>query len=290
MQEVQEAVAAKPAVDVASFDEYSKQRAEGKVEDTGEKMDATGKHWNGSAWVNRDERGRFAKVRENLERAREAGDYIRGIHDGTIPPTDDMDGDTWRAAREAQLRNGSDKITVPDFGPSKPAEGTPKAAAEEAPLTPEQEKHFESHETFKAKLCARMVTDPKMQVATTGFQVAADHMGVPREAIDYLGHVLADTDNGYEIFLALGDNPDAIAMLARLHPLEMQRSILQLSREMSQQQQQDPKKPKTAAPPPPDPVGARATATAFDVNDDKMSSEEWSRKRTEQRRKAGHTF
>jgi hypothetical protein len=41
-------------------------------------------------------------------------------------------------------------------------------------------------------------------------------------------------------------------------------------------------KPKTAAPAPPEPVGARATATAFDVTDEKLSPDEWAAQRNAQ--------
>jgi hypothetical protein len=247
-----------------------------------------GQRWDGEAnrFVNgaaRDEKGRFARVRASLERSRDASDYVKSVREGLIEADESLDPDTWAAARNAQLAKGTSKIMVPDFGP-KPGKGSenPEDAAAEPHLTPEQQQHFEKHEEFIAGVAARNAIDPALADVKIGFQTAIEHLGVPPIAIDVLGHYLSDLPNPYEVLKALGQAPDAIASLAALHPEGMRRAVQQLSRELSQEKQQGPKKQTTQAPAPIEPVGARATAKAFDANDESLSADEWQKKRNEQ--------
>lgn len=294
-QPTTEATEPQPAAEPPSFEQFSQDRKSGKVDATtgGDEISPGGNQWDGdkNKFVNpvRDEQGRFAKVRESLAQSEKKSRYVKAVLEGTVQPDESMDTDTWAAARNAQIRNETDRITPPDFGTERPADGAEiaKTPAAERQLSPEETKHFESHDSMLANIAAKAAVDPETRNALTGFRDAVQLQGVPTEAVDYLGHCVADTANAHEVFLALGKNPDAVVMYSQLHPQAMQRAILQLSREIAQAAAAV-NKPAPPKPKPPEPVGARATANAFDVNDDTMDSDEWARNRNRQLAERGH--
>src|ERR1039457_5256554 len=109
-----------PAAVTPSFEQFSDDRKAGKVDTTtgGEEIASGGNAWDGEKgkFVNpvRDERGRFADLREALAQSERKSKYVKGVLEGTIPPTEEMPVDTWMAARRAQIRAQADKIRPPD--------------------------------------------------------------------------------------------------------------------------------------------------------------------------------
>jgi hypothetical protein len=215
-----------------------------------------GNSWDGEKWVNtaaRDEKGRFAKVRESLALSQKKSAFVRDVLDGVVEPDEAHDPETWRAAREAQLARGTHKITPPDFPEEekagKSAAGDGKTGQQE--LSPEEIKHFEAHDTFLSSVAAKIAVDPDTKTALEGFQQAADK-GATYQAIAYLGHVISDTPNAHEVFMALGKNPDAIAMYTtRLSPQGMAQAVQELSRQIaarSSEVVQKPSKPRLQFP------------------------------------------
>src|SRR5689334_2386629 len=86
-----------------SFNEFSKFREDGTVPERAKQAaDEKPKE-------SRDKQGRFTKVLENWK---EEADFARAVNDGMVTPSDDMDPDTWLAARRAQIKNGA-RVTMP---------------------------------------------------------------------------------------------------------------------------------------------------------------------------------
>ena len=273
-----------PAAEPPSFEQFSKDRKAGKVDATagGDEISPGGNQWDGkqNKFVNpvRDGQGRFAKVRESLEKSQQKSTYVRAVLEGAVEPDEKtMDADTWAAARNAQIERGTNKITPPDFPTEKTgAEKTGTAtttetATDEPQLSPEEVKHFEAHDSMLANFAAKIAIDTEMRTAVNELKTAVTHGGMPEVAMNYLGHCIADVQNPYEVFLALGRNPEAAVMYAQMGPHGMRRAILELSRELAQNSRSKATAPSAPPKPaPPEPVGARATATAFDLTDEKI--------------------
>jgi len=209
------------------------------------------------------------------------------VQAGAIQLTDDLDPQTWRAAREAQIRNGTAGITPPELPEEQGQQQGAKPGATEPELSPEVIKSFQAHDDFMGSLAAKMAVDPATRKAMEGFHGAVER-GLNRDAVAYMGVLIAGTDNPHEVFQALGNNPDIIQTYARLSPNGMEMCIKALSQEITKGKAAFQKPPKPA---PPNPVGARASSSPFDANDEKTSPEEWARQRNRQiadRRKAGY--
>lgn len=251
-----------------------------------------GNEWDGekSEWVNgveraqreRDDKGRFAKVRESLEQSQKKSEYVRLLREGAVEPTEEMDAETWAAVRQAQIDAGTNKITVPEF---PVADGENADSANESPaqgerLTPEEEKHFTDYNSMLANVAAKMAIDGgDTKAALDGLSSAHERYGVSADAINYMGHCIADCANAHEVFLTVGKKPEVVATLSRLAPQRMRAAVLQLSAELGAAKV----RPRgTKAPPPPDPVGARPVVATFDANDENMSADEWREKREAQ--------
>jgi len=236
----------------------------------------------------RDEQGRFAKVRASLAKAKYHSEYVQAVQAGAIQLTDDLDPQTWRAAREAQIRNGTAGITPPELPEEQgQQQGAKPGGTAQPELSPEVIKSFQAHDDFMGSLAAKMAVDPATRTAMTGFRGAVER-GLNRDAVAYMGVLIAGTDNPHEVFQALGSNPDVIQTYSRLSPDGMAVCIKALSQEITKGKAVFQKPPKPA---PPAPVGARAASSAFDVSDEKLSPEEWMQQRNRQvadRRKRGY--
>jgi hypothetical protein len=231
----------------------------------------------------RDGKGRFQAVRESLERSQKRSDYVRSVLEGVVEPHESQDSETWAAARNAQIARGTNKITPPEFPDENAgdgAEGLDNAVAEQ-PLTPEAIKHNELHEEMHTRLLARLEA-PEVKKLTTAMEYALDRGATPYY-FDTLGHVAADFDNGEAVLFHLGENPEKLASYSFLSPERLKSVIRTLSQQLGAQQKPTaPPKPK-----PPDPVGARASSSAFDVNDESVDADTWARQRNEQVSKRG---
>lgn len=98
--------------------------------------------------------------------------------------------------------------------------------------------------------------------------------------------IAEDTDDPHAITFHLAINREEYRRLAELNPTQALKEVLKLELKLQQETTkapaQEPKPRQTSAPPPPEPVGARVTAKAFDVNDESMSPEEWAKQRNRQ--------
>jgi hypothetical protein len=262
-----------------------------KAEQAADKSDTGHGHrkWDGQkeAWVDaipaRDEKGRFARVRESLAKSQQKTAYIQALQAGAVEPTEDMPPELWAAARNAQILQGTDRIKAPDFGPEKTAEGAEKREPSNAEqsLSPEETQHFEKYETFMSDLVAKRAIDPETKSALEGFGKAID-AGIPHDALAVLGHVISDTENPHEVLLALGKDPSSILVFSRLAPQGMAQAVHALSKQISALKVASQPTPKAPKPAPPAPVGARARSTAFDVSDESLSADEWAKQRNQQ--------
>jgi len=100
--------------------------------------------------------------------------------------------------------------------------------------------------------------------------------------------IAEETDDPYSLTYHLTQNRDEYRRLAELTPNQALKEVLKLEFKLQREKEaakapaQEPKPRQTSAPPPPETVGARATAKAFDVNDETMPADEWLKKRNEQ--------
>lgn len=113
---------------------------------------------------------------------------------------------------------------------------------------------------------------------------AGEEVGLPAHVLQAIAE---DADDPHELTYHLITNRDEWQRFTNLSPKEALREVLKLEAKM--QVSKDSKEPapvkkeaKTKAPAPPDPVGARPVVAAFDVNDEKLSAEEWREKREAQ--------
>jgi hypothetical protein len=248
-----------------------------------EQIAAGGNAWNGDQekWENRtpreDQGSRFAKIRENLAKANRKTEFLKALQMGAIDPMDEsLDADTFAAARNAQIARGTNKISPPEFHDEQTgdgAEGGENAVAEQ-PLTPEQIKHNEAHEEMHTRLLARLEA-PEVKKLTTAMEYAVQRGATPY-FFDTLGHLAADFDNREQVLFHLGENPEKLTSYSLLSPERLKSVIRALSQQLGAKATAPPK------PKPPDPVGARASSSAFDVYDDSIDADTWARQRNEQ--------
>jgi hypothetical protein len=257
---------------------------------TAEDMAAGGNQWDGdkNAFVNktpRNEQGRFAKVRESLERSQKRSTYVKAVLEGAVEPDEHtMDADTWAAARNAQIARGTNSITPPEFPDENAGDGAEggENAIREEPLTPEQIKHNEAHQELHTRLVVRLES-PEVQQLQRALHFATEKGATPF-FLDSLGHIVSDHDNGEEILFHLGANQEKLAAYSLLSKGQLEGVIRGLSRELSTRKTQTVQAPK---PKPPDPVSTRASSSAFDVHDESTDPETWARQRNEQVSKRG---
>lgn len=103
--------------------------------------------------------------------------------------------------------------------------------------------------------------------------------------------IAEDADDPHGVTYYLATHRDEYAKFAALSPQNALREVLKLDLKLSDTKAapapvSTPR--KTAAPTPPQPVGARASISAFDANDDSIDADAWMRQRNAQRQKAGH--
>jgi hypothetical protein len=276
-----------------SFEQFSRDRKEGKIDATagGEEHSPGGDQWDvkKNKWGNptRDDQGRFAKVKESLAKALQKGEYVRALQQGAVQPSEEMDADTWVAARNAQIKHGTDRITPPELSSEenpesgKAAEAKPSGEPAEQQLTPEEITEIEGHQAFMSAVAAKVAFDPETKAAIEGFREAYDK-GTAPGAINYMSLVISGTPNPHEVFQALGKNPEAIAMYSSLSPHAMQQVIQAVSKEIASKQAAAQVHARPPKPQPPTPVGARQATSHFDVNDESTDVHEWARQRTKQ--------
>lgn len=109
-----------------------------------------------------------------------------------------------------------------------------------------------------------------------------EEIGLPDHVLKAIGE---DADDPYELtYQLLSDRKEYQRFTSLKSEKEALREVLKFeSRLQSAKQTPAPqKKAETKAPPPPDPVGARPVVSAFDVNDEKLSADEWREKREQQ--------
>jgi hypothetical protein len=117
---------------------------------------------------------------------------------------------------------------------------------------------------------------------------AGDRVGLPDHVLKAIAE---EADDPYEVTYHLIEHPEEWDKFTSLSAKEAVKAVIRLDANLaiakisaSNKEAPAPKKktPVTAAPEPPNPVGARATATEFDVNDPTIPVEEWLEKRNQQ--------
>jgi hypothetical protein len=255
----------------------SKDREAGKV-DAPDEASPGATQWDGerNKFVNsgRDETtGRFAKVRESLAKSEQKSRYVKAVLEGTVEPTEEMDADTWAQARNAQVRSQAGRISLP--GEAEESAGDSTTAGAEPQLTAEQIAHNEADQALQTRLRVRLEA-PEVK-GLIGAMATAAQKGATPLFFDELGHFAADHENAEEILFHLGRNPEKLTAYSYMTREQLKDIVRGLSRELAAGEKRIAPKPK-----PPEPVGARATASAFDVSDENSDPEVWARERNKQ--------
>jgi hypothetical protein len=100
-------------------------------------------------------------------------------------------------------------------------------------------------------------------------------------------------DDPHELTYHLAKNREEFRRFASLKPAEAEREVIRLDTKLAFQKStpapvsKPEPKPK---PKPPEPVGTRAATSAFDANDESLSSDDWAKLRNKQRREQGHSW
>jgi hypothetical protein len=101
-------------------------------------------------------------------------------------------------------------------------------------------------------------------------------------------HIIAtiaeEADDPHELTYQLAKNREEYRRFAALEPHQALREVLKFEARIAHAPAPE-KKPATPKPAPPAPVGARATSSAFDVNDENTDIAEWTRQRNAQEAK-----
>jgi hypothetical protein len=106
----------------------------------------------------------------------------------------------------------------------------------------------------------------------------------PRLPEHVIRAIAEETDDPHEVTYYLAKNRDEFRRFASLTPAQAVKEAIKLDVKLAIQPatpapDKTPAKPKPA---PPAPVGARASSSAFDVNDESMDPDEWARNRNKQ--------
>jgi len=317
MAEALEGATAAEQTPVPSF-ESSNDRSGEQISPAGNHFDAESNKFIDKS--PREDQGRFAKVRESLARAQQKASFVQAVTEGLVDPDENtMDADTWAAARNAQIARGTGKIQLPDVGEG--AEEGAIADIEAHPNRPELPKLSEFMGTieeydravaeYPAKLQAFMNAErqvwerlppisPEHENLVLGLQASAESPEVAalEYALDFvkqngaqprfhydLGRFASECPNGEQVLLHFGAHPEKLvkffaAAVQNAHPAEcLQKLVHTLSGRLEKDAAHQARSSK---PRPPEPVGARATSSAFDVNDENTPTEEWTRRRNEQ--------
>lgn len=111
----------------------------------------------------------------------------------------------------------------------------------------------------------------------------------PKLPQEILKAIAEDTEDPHGLTYYLAAHREEYRRLAELQPGQALKEVLKLEFKIQREKEsakekpaQEPKPRQTSAPAPPEPVGARVTAKAFDVNDESLSADEWAKKRNEQ--------
>ena len=266
MAETAEVVEQKPESQVAepSFKQFSDDRKAGKVDATGggDEISPIGNQFDPkqNKFVNktpREDSGRFAKVRESLEKSQKRSTYIRAVLDGAVEPTEDMDESTWLAARRAQIERKSNQITAPEL-PAEHAERPERGEAQpvEQPLAPE-------HEALVMKFQA-LSHQPEVQALDRAIGIAREHGATPKFFKELTAFASA-CPNGERVLLHFGEHPQKMAEFswAAASAPKPQEHLQKLVRSLSEQLDASAKAARPPKPKPPEPVGGRATSSAL---------------------------
>lgn len=109
----------------------------------------------------------------------------------------------------------------------------------------------------------------------------------PKMPNHVLNAIMSESEDPHELTYHLAKNREEFRRFASLSPEQTLREVLKLDFKIATAPpapvQAEPKR----KPAPPEPVGARASSSAFDVNDEKIDADEWARQRNEQLRKTG---
>lgn len=305
-----------------SFEEYSKYRKDGTVperfkaetkEEPKEPSEAKAETVEGKepskeaeqekAEQERDEQGKFRKKVEFTPEQQEAFD--RAFR-----------------KREAKLRREfEERYAKTSEAQATPAEKAETADADETPTRPELPKVSEFKGTleeydkavaeYPAKLQAfldherqsqeraqsvaqRLTTsEAKAVKAHSDYQTEVEALyedirndEEPKFRDDIIATIAEESEDPHELTYYLAKNRAEFRRIAALEPHQVLREVLKLELRMQAAPAPD-KKPAEPKPKPPAPVGARATSSAFDVNDTSLSPDEWARQRNEQLSKRG---
>jgi hypothetical protein len=106
----------------------------------------------------------------------------------------------------------------------------------------------------------------------------------PRLPDHVIKAIAEETDDPHEVTYYLAKNREEFRRFASLTPDQAAREAIRLDTRLALQAAAPApdKKPAEPKPKPPAPVGGRASATAFDVNDTSTSADEWAKQRNEQ--------
>lgn len=94
--------------------------------------------------------------------------------------------------------------------------------------------------------------------------------------------IAEESDDPHEMTYYLATHREEFRRLATLTPSQTLKEVLKLDVKLSLQAPAPAKAPAPPKPKPPDPVGARASASGFDVNDESIDADTWARQRNEQ--------
>jgi hypothetical protein len=231
----------------------------------------------------RDGAGRFSKI---LSSWKEDAQYREAVLGGAVAPSDEMDADTWRAARLAQIEHGTSKITAPE------AEGKPEGEKIEA-AKPSGDEQKNDQQVEERPLPPEHEHWNRDKVARTWYRdFDATVNSVPFSVSPGTGLAIAELPNSADVLYALSKNHELLAALDTLPPNRRVGELAKISNIIAYGTPTAPKDAHEQSAPkaaekyaPIEPVGARAPARAFDVNDESLSPSEWRKKRDEQIRK-----
>ena len=215
-----------------------------------------------------------AAVEEALQGAENGADlaYHLGLHPEIVEALDKLTPEDAVAALDdlaAQI-------------PATPPLPPPK------PLTEEEITHFEKHDRFLGRLGARLIIDKDFAAAAK----ALDQTGASEPYIKFVGHVLADLDNGLEVFRMLAKNPDVFKSLDGTPPQQLGNVLREIAADLgnsaSLESGIEARRPAASAPPPLKPV--RKPAPTDRCNGDDLPVEEWLRRQQKRLKAMGRLY
>jgi hypothetical protein len=149
---------------------------------------------------------------------REEADYRQAIIDGTVEPSETMDAQTWRAAREAQLARGTTNLRAPEpkkADAAKPSGDEQKRQAEE-PFLPQTHAHF-----GRAKQAEDWYPDMVEVVKAVPFTISND-----------FGREIVELPNSADVLYNLAKNPERLAELNKMSAKQRTQELAKLSKNL----------------------------------------------------------